>query len=125
MQLIKGLTGVIIVTIPSEVSRVVVTKAVMFAKKLNAPIIGIIENMSYFECPDGSRHYIFGKGIGERIAKEYGLRFLGEIPIDPRISKSNDEGSPFFIKYPETEAAKAFVKIADEVVRIVEEASKT
>ncbi len=120
MQLIKGLTGVIIVTIPSEVSRSVVVKAIMFARKLNAPIIGIIENMSYFECPDGSIHYIFGKGAGERIAREYGIRFLGGIPIDPRIAKANDEGIPFFVKYPETRAAKAFIDVAEKVIEAVE-----
>jgi hypothetical protein len=80
MQLVKGLTGVIIVTIPSEVSRSVVVKAISFARKLNARIIGLIENMSYFECPDGTRHYIFGRGVGERIAREYGIRLLGSIP---------------------------------------------
>jgi len=119
-QLIPDLTGAIIVTIPSDVSRIVVLKAVTFAKKLNIPIIGIIENMSYFECPDGSRHYIFGKGAGRRIAEETGLRFLGEIPIDPRISEANDKGEPFFIKYPDSKAAKAFLAVADRVIEIVE-----
>ncbi len=123
MQLIKGLTGVIIVTIPSEVSKIVVVKAIMFAKKLNARIIGIIENMSYFECPDGSRHYIFGKGAGEKIAKEYGIKFLGGIPIDPRIAKANDEGSPFFVKYPDSPASREFTRIAEEIMNIVESGS--
>ena len=119
-QLIPGLTGSIIVTIPSDVSRIVVKKAVTFAKKLGIPVIGIIENMAYFECPDGSKHYIFGKGAGRRIAEEMGVPFLGEIPIDPRISKANDEGKPFFVEYPDSKAAKAFLEIAEKIIRTVE-----
>ncbi len=119
-QLIPGLTGAIIVTIPSDVARIVVKKAVTFAKKLNIPVIGIIENMAYFECPDGSRHYIFGKGAGRKIAEEMGVPFLGEIPIDPRISKANDEGKPFFIEYPDSPAAKAFLEIAQRIIEKVE-----
>ncbi len=119
-QLIPGLTGSIIVTIPSDVSRIVVKKAVTFARRLNIPVIGIIENMAYFECPDGSIHYIFGKGAGRKIAEEMGVPFLGEIPIDPRISKANDEGKPFFVEYPDSKAAKAFLEIAEKVIRTVE-----
>ncbi|WP_244403846.1 Mrp/NBP35 family ATP-binding protein [Pyrolobus fumarii] len=119
-QLIPGLSGTIIVTIPSDVARIVVKKAITFAKRLNIPIVGVIENMSYFECPDGSRHYIFGKGAGRRIAEEMGVPFLGEIPIDPRISKANDEGKPFFVEYPDSSAAKAFLEIAERVIERVE-----
>ncbi len=119
-QLIPNLTGSIIVTIPSDVSRIVVKKAVTFARRLNIPIIGIIENMSYFECPDGSRHYIFGRGAGRRIAEEMGVPFLGEIPIDPRISKANDEGKPFFVEYPDSPASKAFLAIAEKIIERVE-----
>ncbi len=119
-QLIPNLTGAIIVTIPSDVARIVVKKAVTFAKRLNIPIIGVIENMSYFECPDGSRHYIFGKGAGRKIAEEMGVPFLGEIPIDPRISKANDEGKPFFVEYPDSPASKAFLEIAEKIIERVE-----
>ncbi len=118
-QLIRDLTGTIIVTIPSEVSKVVVVKAIAFAKKLNVPILGIIENMSYFECPDGSRHYIFGKGAGREIAEKYGVPFLGEVPIDPRISEANDKGIPFFVEYPDSKAADAFLNIADKLMKII------
>ena len=120
VQLIPNITGVIIVTIPSDVSRIVVLKAISFAKKLNLPIVGIIENMSYFQCPDGSKHRIFGEGVGKRIAEETNVRFLGEIPIDPLISRANDSGEPFFIKYPESLAAKAFMEIADKIISIIE-----
>ncbi len=120
LQLIKDLTGTIIVTIPSDVSRVVVAKAINFARKLNAPILGIIENMSYFTCPDGTKHYIFGQGAGKKIAEKYNVRFLGEIPIDPRISRANDMGEPFFVKYPESEAAKVLLELAQKIIEIVE-----
>lgn len=120
VQLIPNITGAIIVTIPSDVSRIVVLKAISFAKKLNLPIIGIIENMSYFQCPDGSKHRIFGEGVGKRIAEETNVRFLGEIPIDPLISRANDSGEPFFIKYPKSLAAKAFIEIADKIISIIE-----
>jgi len=120
VQLIKDLTGTIIVTIPSDVSRVVVAKAINFARKLNAPILGIIENMSYFTCPDGTKHYIFGQGAGKKIAEKYNVRFLGEIPIDPRISRANDAGEPFFVKYPDSEAAKVLLELAQKIIEIVE-----
>ncbi|KSW12342.1 ATPase [Pyrodictium occultum] len=120
-QLIKDLTGTIIVTIPSDVSRVVVAKAVNFARKLNVPIVGIIENMSYFECPDGSKHYIFGEGVAKKIAEKYGIRFLGEVPIDPRISRANDAGEPFFVKYPDSKASKVILELAKTIAEIVEQ----
>ncbi len=120
VQLIPDITGAIIVTMPSLVSRDVVEKAVNFAKRLNVRILGIIENMSYFVCPDGSVHYIFGRGAGEEIARKEGITLLGKIPIDPRISSANDEGVPFFLKYPDTPAAKAFLEVAEKVISLVE-----
>ncbi len=120
-QMIPGLTGFLLVTMPSEVSKVVVKKAVVFAQKLNVPVIGIIENMSYFRCPDGSVQYIFGKGAAEEIAKEYNIPFLGQIPLDPHIREATDEGTPFFMEYPDSEAAKAFLEVAKKFVDIVEE----
>ncbi|MCE4611596.1 MAG: Mrp/NBP35 family ATP-binding protein [Desulfurococcales archaeon] len=120
-QLIPKLTGFVVVTIPSEVAKSVVKKAVSFAKRLEAPVIGVIENMSYFRCSDGSIHYIFGKGAAEEIAEQYGIPLLGKIPIDPRIREANDRGKIFFLEHPESEAAKAFSMIAERVVKIVEE----
>ncbi|MCE4625081.1 MAG: Mrp/NBP35 family ATP-binding protein [Desulfurococcales archaeon] len=119
-QIIPNLTGFILVTIPSEVSKVIVKKAIAFANRLNKKIIGIIENMSYFRCPDGSIQYIFGKGAAEELAKEYGIRFLGRIPIDPKIREANDRGKLFFLEYPDSEASKAFLEAAKKVIEIVE-----
>ncbi|MEB3759927.1 MAG: Mrp/NBP35 family ATP-binding protein [Desulfurococcales archaeon] len=122
-QLIPNLTGFILVTIPSEVSKAIVKKAITFANRLNKKVIGIIENMSYFKCPDGSIHYIFGKGAAEELAEEYNIPFLGRIPIDPKIREANDKGKLFFIEYPDSEASKAFLQAAEKVIKIVEERS--
>ncbi len=120
-QMIPNLTGAIIVTIPSEVSQKVVMKSINFAKKLNLPIIGLIENMSGFTCPcDGKTYPIFGSGGGKKIAEKAGIDFLGSIPLDPRISECNDKGIPFFVEYPDSPAAKEFLKIADKVMKKVE-----
>ncbi len=120
-QMIPNLTGAIIVTIPSEVSQKVVMKSINFAKKLNLPIIGLIENMSGFTCPcDGKTYPIFGSGGGKKVAEKAGIEFLGSIPLDPRISECNDKGIPFFVEYPDSPAAKAFLKIADKVTKKVE-----
>lgn len=119
-QVIPKLTGIVLVTIPSEVAKSVVLKAAAFAKRLNLRVLGIIENMAYFRCPDGSIHYIFGKGAAEEIAAEFNIPFLGRIPIDPRIREANDRGKVFFLEYPDSEAAKAFKEIAEKFVKIVE-----
>jgi len=117
VQLIPELDGVIIVTIPSEVSGDVVKKAVTFARQVNTPIIGIIENMSEFVCPKcGEKINIFGVGGGERIAKEMNVPFLGGIPIDPKISDSADRGLPFTIAHRNSPATKAFNDIVQNVV---------
>ncbi|ADL19338.1 MRP/NBP35 family protein [Acidilobus saccharovorans 345-15] len=124
-QTIPGLTGFLLVTIPSEVSKIVVKKAAAFAEKLNVPLLGIVENMSYFKCPDGSIQYIFGKGAAEEIAKEYNIPFLGQIPLDPHIREANDNGEPFFLEYPDSEAAKSFLDIAKKFIDVVEKGNRT
>lgn len=88
-----GIDGSIIVTIPSEVSRRIVVKAIDFSRKVQIPIAGIVENMCCFVCPDnGKTYYIFGEGAGKRIAEKTGVPFLGQIPMDPVLSKHLDEG---------------------------------
>jgi len=105
MQLIPEMDGVVIVTIPSEVSQEVVKKAVTFSRKLNIPIIGIVENMSGFVCPQcGAEYDIFGSGGGKKIAEDLGVPFLGKIPIDPQICVDSDRGTPFIIEHPNTRA---------------------
>jgi ATP-binding protein involved in chromosome partitioning len=116
MQLIPEMDGVVIVTIPSEVSQIVVKKAVTFARQLNIPIIGIIENMSGFTCPQcGTEINIFNVGGGKKIAEALKIPFLGRIPLDPEISEDSDRGTPFIIKHMESPSTKAFMAIVKKV----------
>jgi len=122
MQLIPDMEGVVIVTIPSEVSQIVVKKAVTFARKLNIPVIGIVENMSGFVCPKcGAEVNIFKTGGGRKIAEELDVPFLGGIPIDPEICVDSDEGKPFIVGHPESPASKAFMDIVKKIERYLEE----
>jgi ATP-binding protein involved in chromosome partitioning len=115
-QLIPDISGAIVVTIPSELSEVVVKKAVTFARMLKAPIIGLIENMSGLTCPYcGKEIEVFSGRAGERIADELKVPLLGRIPIDPRISRASDEGVPFVIEHRDTPAGRAFMEIVDRI----------
>ncbi|MFX0117049.1 MAG: Mrp/NBP35 family ATP-binding protein [Candidatus Hodarchaeota archaeon] len=116
MQLLPDMDGVVIVTIPSEVSQIVVKKAVTFAKQLNIPVIGIIENMSGFICSKcGEQTDIFKAGGGEKVAKDLLVPYLGKIPIDPEICNDSDKGSPFIIEHPNSQASKAFMDIVKSI----------
>lgn len=115
-QLIPA-TGAIIVTTPQEVSVLDSRKAVIFALKLNLKILGIVENMSGLACPHcGRRIDLFKVGGGEVAAADLGVPFLGRIPIDPQIVISGDEGKPFAVHQPDSEAARAFQEIVDKVL---------
>jgi ATP-binding protein involved in chromosome partitioning len=115
-QLLPEMDGVIIVTIPSEVSQVVVKKAATFAKRLGMPIIGVVENMSGFLCPRcGAKIDIFQSGGGKRMADELSIPFLGSIPIDQKISQASDKGIPFIVEDPNSPASKAFMEIVEKV----------
>jgi ATP-binding protein involved in chromosome partitioning len=121
LQLLPEMDGVIIVTIPSEVSQSVVKKAVTFARKLNVPILGIVENMSSMVCPHcGETIEVFSKDGGSRISNEMNVDFLGSIPMDPRISSDSDSGIPFVINHPDSPAAKIFSKIVLQIEKKVE-----
>ena len=115
-QLLPEMDGVIIVTMPTELSRSIVRKAITFSQRLNMPIIGVVENMSGFVCPNcGDKIEIFGSGGGIKMAEEAGVTFLGSIPIDPKVSLDSDKGSPFVIAHPDSAASKAFMKIVVKV----------
>lgn len=87
------LDGVIVVSSPQDLASMIVTKAVNMGKKMNAELLGIVENMSYLECPHcGERISVFGNPQGEQLARELGLPLLGSIPIDPAISSKSDKG---------------------------------
>lgn len=121
-QELKKPSGAIIVTIPSEVSQIVVEKAVNFAFELKIPVIGIVENMSGFTCPESGKTYkIFGEGGGEKIAKRMKVPFLGKIPLDPRITETCDKGIPFALRYPDAPASKALYEIVERLKKFVEQ----
>jgi ATP-binding protein involved in chromosome partitioning len=115
-QLLPEMDGVVIVTMPSELSSSVVKKAITFAERVNMPIVGVLENMSGFVCPHcGQKTEIFMSGGGEEMAKEAGVPFLGSIPIDPKIGVDSDKGQPFIIAHKDSAAAKAFMEIVEKV----------
>ncbi|MFQ6065058.1 MAG: Mrp/NBP35 family ATP-binding protein [Candidatus Bathyarchaeia archaeon] len=116
MQLIPEMDGVVIVTIPSEVSQIVVKKAVTFSRQLNIPVIGIIENMSGFVCPEcGAEVDIFKVGGGEKMAEDLRIPFLGRISLDPTICEDSDKGVPFIVEHMNSPAAKAFMGIVKKI----------
>jgi ATP-binding protein involved in chromosome partitioning len=116
MQLIPEMDGTIIVTIPSEVSEDVVKKAVTFSRQMGIPVIGVVENMSGFICPQcGAEVPIFGVGGGQRIAEALQVPFLGTIPIDPEICAEADRGIPFVVGHMDSPAAAAFKAIVKRV----------
>jgi ATP-binding protein involved in chromosome partitioning len=122
MQLLPEMDGVVIVTIPSEVSQIVVKKAVTFTRQLKIPIIGIVENMSGTVCPKcGAEINIFRTGGGKRIADEMGVPFLGSIPLDPRICEDSDNGKPFVIEHNESPSGKAFMEIVERIETYLKE----
>ncbi|MCF8215485.1 MAG: Mrp/NBP35 family ATP-binding protein [Chlorobium sp.] len=111
------LTGAVIVTTPQDVALADVSKAVSMFRKVHVPILGLIENMSYYELPDGSKDYIFGKSGGEKFAKAQGIAFLGSIPIGREVREGGDSGQPFVIANPGTVTASAMVRSAQETAR--------
>ena len=111
-------TGAIIVTTPQEVSVGDALRGVkMFqSPQINVPVLGIVENMSWFECPHcGKPSPIFGSGGGERLAQEVGLPLLGQIPLYPRVMEGGDTGAPVVVSDPESSAARALKSIADTI----------
>ena len=93
--------GIIIVTSPQELVSMIVAKAVNMAKKMDIPIVGVVENMSYLECPDcGKRISVFGEGHVEEIAAEHGIKVLAQIPIDPAIAQMVDAGRVEYLEMP-------------------------
>jgi len=111
------LSGVVMVTTPQDVALLDVRKAIGMFQRLNVPMLGVVENMSYFEAPDtGTRYHIFGEGGGRRVADEYGVPLLAQLPLDPDTRKGGDEGAPITVRRPESAQAQAFRELAARVV---------
>jgi len=114
-----ALTGAVIVTTPQDVALADVAKAVTMFRKVEVPILGVVENMSWYELPDGTRDYIFGRQGGEKFAKANGLPFLGAIPISSSVREGGDSGTPFIISNPEAPTSTAARLVAGEIARQV------
>jgi len=107
--------GAIIVSTPQEVALLDVKRGIKMFDKLGVKILGLIDNMSYFIGDDGKQYNIFGEGGVKKTAEEFEKEFLGEIPIDPEIGKSGDEGMPIVEKNPEHVISRIYLKIAREI----------
>lgn len=119
------LTGAVIVTTPQEVSLIDARKGVKMFQRVNVPILGIVENMSFFIAPDtGKRYDIFGEGGGSKLADEMSVPFLGGIPIDPRIRIGGDTGKPIVYDIPDSEHAKIITEIANRFSAEVEKSNQ-
>jgi ATP-binding protein involved in chromosome partitioning len=109
------LSGAIIVTLPQSVSVEDASRGLQMFRTLEVPILGVIENMSYLDLPDGTRMDIFGSGGGQQLAQATGTTFLGMIPIDPTIREGGDTGKPIVVAKPDSVAAKMLTEIAGKV----------
>jgi ATP-binding protein involved in chromosome partitioning len=115
------LSGVVMVTTPQDVALLDVRKALGMFRKLNVPILGIVENMSYFIAPDTGRRYpIFGEGGGQRVAEEFGVPLLGQIPLEMETREGGDAGVPITVSRPDGAQAQAFRNIAAAAAARVE-----
>src|SRR5438552_8338055 len=111
------LDGGVIVTTPQEASLGVVRKGIAMFEKVNVPILGIVENMSYFTTPNGERIEIFGHGGGRTEAQRHKIPFLGEIPIDTGIRIGSDRGVPVVVSNPAAPYGQAFIRVVEELRR--------
>lgn len=113
------LTGAVVVTTPQEISLIDARKGFQMFQKVNVPTLGIIENMSYYNLPDGERDYIFGKDGGKRMCEENNVPLLGQIPINKKIREGGDAGKPIVLSEPDSQEASAFIDIAKKLIKEV------
>jgi ATP-binding protein involved in chromosome partitioning len=115
------LTGAVVVTTPQDVALIDARKGLAMFRKVNVPVLGIVENMSYYICRHcGEREEIFGHGGGRKTAEMLGVPFLGEVPLDAKVVVGGDSGEPIVILDPDSPAAKAFEELARRVVHQIE-----
>ena len=114
------LTGAVLVTTPSVVALSDVRKALEMFRQVNVVVLGVVENMSYYDAPGGQRVYIFGEGEGKRMAESFSVPFLGEIEIDPQIRVGGDTGKPVALLGDAAPGAKSMYAMARAVAGRVE-----
>ncbi|VFQ70432.1 unnamed protein product [Cuscuta campestris] len=116
------LSGGLIVSTPQDVALMDARRGVKMFSKVNVPILGILENMSFFKCPHCSEpSYIFGKGGARKTAEEMGMKFLGEVPLEVGIRSGSDEGVPIVVSQPYSAVSQAYRDIADKVINRLQE----
>ena len=113
------LSGAVIVTTANDLSLIDARKGLTMFEKVSVPVLGLVENMSYFSPPDlpDRKYYLFGRGGGERMARELNVEFLGQIPIDPRIVEGGDTGQPLLAHAPEAPAAQVLGQLAGRIAQ--------
>jgi len=117
IQQMGKIDGAIIVSTPQDVALLDARKSIVFSQKMNMPILGIIENMSYATCPNcNEKIEIFPRGGIEKAAKDFNIDILGELPIDPNIGKSADAGRSYLDNYSDSKIAKTFAKIGESII---------
>lgn len=120
LQSIPDIDGVIIVSTPQEVAVLDARRAIRLVERMGVPILGIVENMSEFVCPKcGEVYKLFGEGVTQMAAADFGVRHLGSLPLDPRIISLSDKGTPFVEENPDSKAAKAFGSIVTQISEII------
>ena len=112
-----ALSGSVIVTTPQTAAVSVALRGAAMFGKVGVPILGVAENMSYFEGPDGQRQYLFGQGGGLKTATALDTELLGEVPLDPAVRQGGDHGIPVVISHPDSNAARVFKSVALTVLR--------
>jgi ATP-binding protein involved in chromosome partitioning len=109
------LSGGVIVTLPQQVSIEDASRGLNMFLELKVPILGVVENMSYLELPDGTHVQVFGEGGGEKLANEAGVPFIGSIPMDPAVREGGDAGIPVVVSNPDSVTARALRTVAEKV----------
>lgn len=119
------LSGALIVSTPQDVALMDARRGVNMFSKVAVPILGIIENMSYFKCLHcGEPSFIFGKGGARKTAEDMGLRFVGEIPLVEEVRSGSDDGVPIVVSNPDSVVAKSYGDLAQNIVSILEDLAK-
>jgi Mrp family chromosome partitioning ATPase len=115
-QLLDDADGAVVVTTPQEVSLLDVRKSIDFLRRLNTPVLGVVENMSGLICPHcGKKIDLFKSGGGEKLASEMNVPFFGRVPLDPSVVESGDSGSPIIVSQPDSPVSKQFIEIAKKI----------
>jgi len=111
-----AIDGVVIVTTPQEVALADAIRAIKMFRQVHCPLLGVVENMSYFVCPDcGEREELFGHGGGAKMGQTEGMKLLAEIPIESAVRETGDAGTPITLSHPDDPSSRAFSELARQV----------